>query len=287
MKITNRTTKEDLINYLNSTIKAVKSADKNLYDRIVYTGKSYNKDNASVTKGDLASLAKEVLALLTPQKELQVVVENSVKTLKKIKKSEEVKSESVKEPVKEAPKKEAPKKEAPKTEVKKSETPKKDTKKDTKETPKNTPKKEQKKEETPKRDHSWYLNAQKDFEKTFELDGVTYELAEDIKTMEDLYKAVSDENGAPVVFAFHWNKQQIKAFDYFNHQVPTPKEFPLDLDLATCIYVSDEKIVAYALSMYTEANYCILPDDISDSEDGVRFSSGVDYQIYRQITEQE
>ena len=275
MKITNRTTKEDLINYLNSTIKAVKSADKNLYDRIVYTGKSYNKDNASVTKGDLASLAKEVLALLTPQKELQVVVENSVKTLKKIKKSEEVKSESVKEPVKEEPKKEAPK-----TEEKKSETPKKDTKKD-------TSKKEQKKEETPKRDHSWYLNAQKDFEKTFELDGVTYELAEDIKTMEDLYKAVSEEDGAPVVFAFHWNKQQIKAFDYFNHQVPTPKEFPLDLDLATCIYVSDEKIVAYALSMYTEANYCILPDDISDSEDGVRFSSGVDFQIYRQITEQE
>ena len=270
MKITNRTTKEDLINYLNSTIKAVKSADKNLYDRIVYTGKSYNKDNASVTKGDLASLAKEVLALLTPQKEPQVAVENSVKTLKKTKKSEEAKSESVKD--------------ESKKEEKKSETPKKDTKKDVK---KDTSKKEQKKEETPKRDHSWYLNAQKDFEKTFELDGVTYELAEDIKTMEDLYKAVSDENGAPVVFAFHWNKQQIKAFDYFNHQVPTPKEFPLDIDLATCIYVSDEKIVAYALSMYTEANYCILPDDISDSEDGVRFCSGVDFQIYRQVTEQE
>ena len=284
MKITNKTTREELINYLNESAKKLKALgtkeSKDMYDCIMYTGKMNKKDPKSVTKADLASLVKEVVKLLTPQQTPQVVAENSTKKTLKKKVSKESNSESVKEPVKEEPKKEAPKKEAPKTEEKKSETPKKDTKKD-------TSKKEQKKEETPKRDHSWYLNEQKDFEKTFELDGVTYELADDITTMEELYKAVSDENGAPVVFAFHWNKQQIKAFDYFNHQVPTPKEFPLDIDLATCIYVSDEKIVAYALSMYTEANYCILPEDISDSEDGVRFSGGIDYQIYRQVTEQK
>ena len=285
MKITNKTTKEDLMKFLNDSYKVIKTADKNLYDRIMYAGKCYSKDHASVTKGDLASLVKEVVSVLakTPSN-TQVVAENSTRTLKKSsKKSQEVASESVKE--------------ESKKEVKKSETPKKDTKKDTKETPKDTPKKEKvsgvekvlnKEEEVSPKARLLAEVFKDSFEIEIDGENTKFELAKDIKTMKDLIKAVApNENGEEppmIVFAAYWTKRHLRQFNYFDGQVEAPEEFELDLDLATCIYVSDEGKIAYALSMYTEGLYVFTPRDLEEVQ-GVRFSNGLEYQIYRQVTE--
>ena len=115
---------------------------------------------------------------------------------------------------------------------------------------------------------------------TLELDGSKYECAHDIKSMEDLYKALEAEE--VIVFAYRWTKTLLKQFRYFDGILPAPKAFPLDLDVATCIYVSDEHVVAYAVSQYTEAPYSILPDDFEEV-DGIRYGSGIEYQIYRQV----
>ena len=105
-----------------------------------------------------------------------------------------------------------------------------------------------------------------------------YELAEDIKTMEDLFKALNADED--IVFAYYWTKRHLKQFDYFSRWLGQPKSFDNDLDLATCIYVSDEQKVSYQVSMYTEAVYTILPEDLEETE-GVRVAGGIEFQIYR------
>ena len=96
--------------------------------------------------------------------------------------------------------------------------------------------------------------------------------------MTDLHKAC--ENDEELIFAFYWSKRHLRQFPYFNNWFGTPKEFPQDLDLSSCIYVSDEGRVAYAVSMYEEAVYMMRAEDIPEFE-GVRFSNGIEYQIYR------
>ena len=74
----------------------------------------------------------------------------------------------------------------------------------------------------------------------------------------------------------------MKQFNYADGLFKTPKEFPMDIDLASCFYVSDDKVVAYAISIYTEANYMILPDALEEL-DGLRYCNGIEYQIYRLV----
>ena len=52
MKITNKTTKEQLKNILGANAKAVKSQDKNLFDRIAYADKISKTDDSKVTRKD-------------------------------------------------------------------------------------------------------------------------------------------------------------------------------------------------------------------------------------------
>ena len=98
--------------------------------------------------------------------------------------------------------------------------------------------------------------------------------------MEDLAEAFNDDE--TIVFAFFWSARQLKQYDYFNGIVEVPKSFPQDLDLATCVYVSDEGVISYAVSLYTEANYFITPDCFEEV-DGLRFCRGMEYQIYRLV----
>ena len=56
----------------------------------------------------------------------------------------------------------------------------------------------------------------------------------------------------------------------------------MDLDLASCVYVSDDCKVVYAVSMYTEVCYMYLPNDIEET-DGIRYAGGVEFQIYRAV----
>ena len=61
MKITAKTTKEQLKSFIGANVKAVKKQDKDLYDRIAYADQMAKKDDSKVTRKDLADLAKEVI----------------------------------------------------------------------------------------------------------------------------------------------------------------------------------------------------------------------------------
>lgn len=288
MKITTKTNKETLKTFLGLNAKAVKEQDKNLFDQMMYTDKMLRKDESKVTRKDLVDLAKSVIALLgdkcvepalaqektpaTPQ------AENSVKKLAKgVSKKQETKEETSSEESGESEK----------TAEETQEAPAKEEKVDKKSAKKSLGGK--KKKEAPKKDGVTALEGSenqktvqmaKAFPKTLTVGDTTYELAEDIKTLEDLYNALNKDE--EIVFAYYWTKRHLKQFPYFGGWLGQPKSFDNDLDLATAMYVSDEKKVSYQISMYTEAVYTILPTDFEEV-DGVRVAGGIEYQIYRAV----
>lgn len=282
MKITTKTTKEQLKSFLGANAKAVKTADKDLFDQIAYADKMAKKDDSKVTRKDLVDLVKSVITLLgdkcvepalaqekapaTPQ------AENSVKKLAKgVSKKQETKEETSSE---ESGESEKTAEETQGAEEKKA--PKKSL--------------SGKKKPATKKEGVTVLNTDADsekavqlakaFPKTLEVGDSKYELAEDIKTLDDLYEALNKDE--EIVFAYYWTKRHLKQFSYFGGWLGQPKSFDNDLDLATAIYVSDEKKVSYQVSMYTEAIYTILPTDFEET-DGVRVAGGIEYQIYRAV----
>lgn len=277
MKITTKTTKEQLKHFLNDNTKAVKTKDKNLYDRMMYTGKVIKEDDSKVTRKELVDLAKETLKLLGDKcniTSLEVkeetpatpVAENSVKKLSK--KKQEVKETEPEESDEEEPA----------DEVKEEQV---DTKKSAK-------KSLGKKKNEPKKDgvttlathNSKAVQLVEQFPETITVEESKYEIAHDLKTMEDVYNALSDEED--IMFAFCWTKKHLRQFSYFGDCLGHPKSFDNDLDLASVIYVSEEHKVCYAVSSYTEVVYTVLPKDLEE-EDGVRCSFGVEFQIYRAV----
>lgn len=288
MKITTKTTKEQLKNFLGANVKAVKAQDKDLFDRIAYADKMAKKDDSKVQRKDLVDLAKEVIALLgsavvepalaqeAPLAPIEPQAENSVK---KLAKGVSKKQKSMEESSEESG-------ESEETAEETQEAPAKEEKVDTK---KSAKKSLGGKKTAPKKDGVTALEGSenqktvqmaKAFPKTLTVGDTTYELAEDIKTLDDLYEALNKDE--EIVFAYYWTKRHLKQFPYFGGWLGQPKSFDNDLDLATAIYVSDEKKVSYQVSMYTEAVYTILPTDF-DIEDGVRVAGGIEYQIYRAV----
>ena len=282
MKITTKTTKEQLKSFLGANAKAVKTADKDLFDQIAYADKMAKKDDSKVTRKDLVDLVKSVIALLgdkcvepalaqekapaTPQ------AENSVKKLAKgVSKKQETKEETSSEESGESEKtaeetQGAEEKKAPKKSLSGKKKP--------------ATKKEGVTDLEPTTSSDKAVQLAKMFPKTIEVGDAKYELAEDIKTLEDLYEALNKDE--EIVFAYYWTKRHLKQFSYFGGWLGQPKSFDNDLDLATAIYVSDEKKVSYQVSMYTEAIYTILPTDFEET-DGVRVAGGIEYQIYRAV----
>lgn len=287
MKITTKTTKEQLKSFLGANAKAVKTADKDLFDQIAYADKMAKKDDSKVTRKDLVDLVKSVIALLgdkcvepalaqekapaTPQ------AENSVKKLAKgVSKKQETKEETSSEESGESEKTAEETQEEAKTEKVDDKSAKKSL--------------GGKKKPATKKEGVTVLNTDADsekavqlakaFPKTLEVGDSKYELAEDIKTLDDLYEALNKDE--EIVFAYYWTKRHLKQFSYFGGWLGQPKSFDNDLDLATAIYVSDEKKVSYQVSMYTEAIYTILPTDFEET-DGVRVAGGIEYQIYRAV----
>lgn len=281
MKITTKTTKEQLKSFLGANAKAVKTANKDLFDQIAYADKIAKKDDSKVTRKDLVDLVKSVIALLgdkcvepafaqekapaTPQ------AENSVKKLAKgVSKKQETKEKTSSE--------ESGESEKTAEETQGAKAPKKSL--------------GGKKKPATKKEGVTVLNTDantnsekavqlaKAFPKTLEVGDSKYELAEDIKTLDDLYEALNKDE--EIVFAYYWTKRHLKQFSYFGGWLGQPKSFDNDLDLATAIYVSDEKKVSYQVSMYTEAIYTILPTDFEET-DGVRVAGGIEYQIYRAV----
>lgn len=279
MKITTKVTKEQLKHFLNDNAKAVKAKDKNLYDRMMYTGKVIKEDDSKVTRKELVDLAKETLKVLGDKcniTSLEVkeetpatpVAENSVK---KLSKGTSKKQKSMEE-----------------TPAKPQETPAEEVKEEQVDTKKSAKKSSLGKKDKPKKDGVTALEEVSDktvqmarmFPQTVEVGDSKYELAHDITSMEDLHNALA--NDEEIVFAYYWTKRHLRQFPYYSGLLGQPKSFDNDLDLATAIYVSDEHKVAYAVSMYTEALYATIPSDFEE-EDGIRINNGMEYQIYRAV----
>ena len=276
MKITSKTTKQELANVLGANAKVVKEQDKNLYDQMAYTSDMMKKDEKKVTRRDLVDLVKDVMKALgdkfvepalaqeTPAPAVQPQAENAVKKLTKgVSKKQEMKP-AKEEPAKDKSTEEQGAEKAPKKSLGKKSTTKKS--------------KEGVTDLEPATSSDKAVQLAKMFPKEISVGDDTYELAEDIKNFDDLYNAL--EKDEEIVFAYYWTKRHLKQFPYFMGWLGQPKSFDNDLDLATAMYVSDEKKVAYQISMYTEAVYTILPTDFEEV-DGVRIAGGIEYQIYR------
>ena len=100
-----------------------------------------------------------------------------------------------------------------------------------------------------------------------------------LKSMDELYQALSEDK--EVFIAFHWTKNQLKRTPYFDGMLGQPKEFEMNLDLSTIIYISEEKKVAYALSLTTEAAYNLLPMDFTvENEGDYKEAGGFEFEFY-------
>lgn len=308
MKITTKTTKEQLMTFLALNTLAVKEADKDLFDRIMYANKMCKTDESKVQKADLVSLVKDVMKVLgdkctepksskeekteaetpvetvetsteTTEAPVEPKAENSVKKLSKKSKTSSKTSQKATETKAEEPKSEPVAEETQKEEPKTESV-------DTKKSAKKSLGGKKKKETTPKEgvtvleDTEKTVQLAKMFPKTITFEGAEYDVAHDIKNMNDLFNALGDENGKEILFAFYWTKRHLRQFPYFGEILGQPDSFENNLDICTALYVSDEKKIAYLISRYTEAFYSILPHALEEF-DGLRVSDGIEYQIYR------
>ena len=144
------------------------------------------------------------------------------------------------------------------------------------ETPKETPKKEEKKEKVIKS-----VEMAASFPETFKCDLGTLKIRPDIKDIKELHNLVEEE--VQLVLCVYWNKRQLKQFNYDTNGICAkyPKEFPNDLDVVDLIYASENGIVAYGVSLYTEAAVTFTADQFAtDEETGMRYQNGAEYQVY-------
>lgn len=243
--------KEQMVQFLDEHFNEV--TDKNLQERITYTANAWKKDHDSVKLLDLRPLVKEVEALLPEEESKPAPANSTKKTLKKSSKKEEPKTEETapKEEKKAPAKKPVAKKSEKKSAVQKSE----------------------------QKGTNFDLAGM--FEETITTEIGTLTKAQDIKTFADLRKAL--ENEEEIYFAIYWTERLLRQFDYVGtiETVKKPKNFPNDLDLVSCIYLSDEDKLAVGISSYTDMPYIIQPKDMTITEDGFRYTSNMEFELYR------
>lgn len=243
--------KEQMVQFLDEHFNEV--TDKNLQERITYTANAWKKDHDSVKLSDLRPLVKEVEALLPEEESKPAPANSTKKTLKKSSKKEESKTEETapKEEKKAPAKKPVAKKSEKKSAVQKSE----------------------------QKGTNFDLAGM--FEETITTEIGTLTKAQDIKTFADLRKAL--ENEEEIYFAIYWTERLLRQFDYVGtiETVKKPKNFPNDLDLVSCIYLSDEDKLAVGISSYTDMPYIIQPKDMTITEDGFRYTSNMEFELYR------
>lgn len=243
--------KEQMVQFLDEHFNEV--TDKNLQERITYTANAWKKDHDSVKLSDLRPLVKEVEALLPEEESKPAPANSTKKTLKKSSKKEEPETEETapKEEKKAPAKKPVAKKSEKKSAVQKSE----------------------------QKGTNFDLAGM--FEETITTEIGTLTKAQDIKTFADLRKALEDEE--EIYFAIYWTERLLRQFDYVGtiETVKKPKNFPNDLDLVSCIYLSDEDKLAVGISSYTDMPYIIQPKDMTITEDGFRYTSNMEFELYR------
>ena len=287
-KINAKTTVDTLKGLLNanfSQIKALKSKEaKDLLATINYAkehaDKAQRTDFVDMVKTTIKILGEKFIAepVMAEEKKPVEKTKEESKTTKKVvaKKSEKSApvENSVKKPVRSKAVKEA--EEDTEDEEVEEKTEKTAAKKPAK---KSVKKKTKGVEVLEGADAPRSLQLAKRFPQTIEVDGDKYEIDHDVAKIEDLLDGEFE-------IAFYWTKRHLRQFPYFNGYVGQPKSFPNDLDTAQLIYVSDEGKIAHAVSDATEGIYSILPVDMEEI-DGVRFSAGIEFQIYRKIEEDE
>lgn len=243
--------KEQMVQFLDEHFNEV--TDKNLQERITYTANAWKKDHDSVKLSDLRPLVKEVEALLPEEESKPAPANSTKKTLKKSSKKKEPETEETapKEEKKAPAKKPVAKKSEKKSAVQKSE----------------------------QKGTNFDLAGM--FEETISTEIGTLTKAQDIKTFADLRKAL--ENEEEIYFAIYWTERLLRQFDYVGtiETVKKPKNFPNDLDLVSCIYLSDEDKLAVGISSYTDMPYIIQPKDMTITEDGFRYTSNMEFELYR------
>lgn len=247
--------KEQMVQFLDQHFNEV--TDKNLQDRIVYTANAWKKSPDSVKLSDLRPLVKEVEAILPKEESKPAPANSTKKTLRKSSKKEEPVAEKT------APAEE--KKEAP---AKKS-------------APKKTEKAEKKSAVQKSAQKGTAFDLADTFADTIQTEIGTLKKAQDIKTFADLRKALANEE--EIYFAVYWTERLLRQFDYVGtiKTVQKPKNFPNDLDLVSCIYLSDEDKLAVGISSYTDMPYIIQPGDMTITEDGLRYTSNMEFELYR------
>lgn len=262
-----KTSKKGLIDYIRSQMKAVK--EENLKTRMTYALDKAKKDEGSVKKSDLYDLAKEIMAVLTPNTPVPAM-ENSPKPKLGKKKSEAPKEEKAEEKSEEKTEKaDKSKKSAPKNKVKKPAVETTDglTTKD--------------------------LPLARIFPKEIDHEALGKLVAcpDKYHTIEEVREALAEDKN--LIFACYWTKRHLKEFSYgATHNVPVPKGgFPYDLDTLQALYVCEGVERIYALSTYTEAMFNFEEEDLVPTEceanDGskfmMRYSSGLEFEIYEVV----
>ena len=291
IKITEKTTKKGLIDYL----KSVEVQDKNLAERISYAVKMFSKDQTKVLKSDLFDLANEVMGALTPA---PAPVEASLKPKKtggitKSKKSEPVEEapaeteEEVEETEDEAPaEKPEPKKNGKKSSLKKSD---KDSKKKTEV------------ESIPAASNVGTDNLPSAKMFPAEIDhpelGKIVACTGAYTTYAEILKALEEEK--TLYFACYWTKRQIREFQYAASKMIKPEVvkngFPYDLDILMAVLPCETMERVFAMSRITEALFQFEGEDFKPVEDvdprsgekfQIRVSAGMEFEIYRPADEE-
>ncbi len=242
-------TKADMVEMLEKCL-TIAGLSKNLKERIEYT------------------LANKAKATMNDLRELVSDAGNEAKALHEAQEANKSKAEnSIKKPLKKSGKKaDEPKEEAPKT-------PSKSTKKPAKEeAPKE--KKPSLKQLTMLAEFPEELSV-KDGEDTIELEKVK------IKSYKDVVKMLEEDEDVEIYIAVYWNKRQIQQFNYEKDgrfKVPNGK-FENDVDIVNLIYPGT--VIAVGISAITEIPYNFLPEDFTPDEDGMKYTDGAEFEVYK------
>ena len=279
IKITEKTSKKGLVDYL----KSVTVADKNLAERIDYALKMFGKDQTKVMKTDLFSLVQEAMKSLTPA---PAPVEASLKP--KSKKSgkaqteapaEEEETEEVEEEVEETP--------APAKKTGKKSSLKKSTKAEV--------------EAIPAASNVGIDNLPSAKIFPAEIDhpelGKIVACTGAYTTYAEILKALEEEK--TLYFACYWTKRQIREFQYAAVKMIKPEVvkggFPYDLDILMAVLPCETMERVYAMSRITEALFQFEGEDFKPIEDTdprsgdkfqIRVSAGMEFEIYRPADEE-
>lgn len=284
IKITEKTTKKGLVDYL----KSVKVADKNLAERIDYALKMFGKDQTKVMKTDLFSLVQEAMKALTPA---PAPVEASLKPKKKSgtakteapAEEEETEEAEAEEEAEEVPVEE--KKPAKKTGKKSSL--KKSTKPEV--------------ESIPAASNVGIDNLPSAKMFPAEIDhpelGKIVACTGAYTTYAEILKALEEEK--TLYFACYWTKRQIREYQYAAAKMIDPKVvkngFPFDLDILMAVLPCETMERVFAMSRITEALFQFEGEDFKPIEDTdprsgekfqIRASAGMEFEIYRPADEE-